>query len=56
MDRMASRSSQLRTFDLATRELVRQAKRNNAERSVSAFNQMTTSCVACHLLLREGVE
>jgi hypothetical protein len=47
---------QLQTFDLAMRELVRQAKRSNAEGSVSAFNQMTTSCVACHVLLREGVE
>ena len=47
---------QLRTFDFATQELVRQAKRHNAEGAALAFNQLTTSCVACHVLLREGVE
>ncbi len=48
--------AQLRTFDYANQELVRQAKRNNAEGATLAFNQLTTSCVACHVLLREGVE
>ncbi len=47
---------QLRTFDMANWELVRQAKRHNAEGATLAFNQLTTSCVACHVLLREGVE
>lgn len=47
---------QLRTFDLANWELIRQAKRHNAEGATLAFNQLTTSCVACHVLLREGVE
>ncbi|MCY3009178.1 MAG: hypothetical protein ACK5OC_14025 [Pirellula sp.] len=45
--------SQLQAFDLANNELVRQAKRKNAEGATMAFNQLTTSCVACHVLLRE---
>lgn len=48
--------AQLRTFDSANLELVRQANRGNAEGAALAFNQLTTSCVACHVLLREGVE
>ena len=46
--------SQLQAFDLANHELVRQAKRKNAEGATMAFNQLTTSCVACHVLLREN--
>jgi len=48
--------TQLRTFDFASQELVRQAKRNNAEGAALAFNQLTNSCVACHVMLREGIE
>ncbi len=48
--------AQLRTFELSNQELVRQAKRKNSEGAALAFNQLTTSCVACHVLLREGVE
>lgn len=47
---------QLRNFELANQELVRQADRKSAEGAALAFNQLTTSCVACHVLLREGVE
>lgn len=47
---------QLRSFDLAMVELIRQSKRHNPEGAALAFNQMTTSCVACHVLLREGVD
>ncbi len=47
---------QLRTFDAASQELIRQAKRKNAEGAALAFNQLTTSCVACHVLLREGID
>jgi cytochrome c556 len=47
---------QMRTFELANQELVRQAKRKNTEGALLAFNQLTASCVACHALLREGVE
>ena len=48
--------TQLQTFELANQEIVRQAKRHNAEGAALAFNQLTTSCVACHVMLREGVE
>lgn len=47
---------QLRAFDLATQELGRQAARKNAEGAALAFNQLTNSCVSCHVLLREGVD
>jgi cytochrome c556 len=47
---------QMQTFDFANQELVRQAKRRNVEGAILAFNQLTTSCVACHVMLREGVE
>ncbi|MEQ1826128.1 MAG: hypothetical protein ABL921_09280 [Pirellula sp.] len=48
--------TQLHSFELANQELIRQANRRNAEGATLAFNQLTTSCVACHTLLREGVE
>lgn len=48
--------AQVRTFDFANQELVRQAQRRNAEGATLAFNQLTTSCVACHILLREGAD
>jgi cytochrome c556 len=48
--------TQLQTFELANQEIVRQAKRHNAEGAALAFNQLTTSCVACHVMLREGIE
>lgn len=46
--------SQLKTFELANRELIRQAERRNVEGATLAFNQLTSSCVACHVQLREG--
>jgi hypothetical protein len=48
--------SHLHAFDLANQELARQAKRRNAEGAALAFNQLTSSCVACHVMLREGIE
>lgn len=47
---------QLRNFEFANLELVRMAKRKNAEGAALAFNQLTSSCVACHVMLREGVD
>ncbi len=47
---------QMNTFDSANLELVRQAKRHNIEGATLAYNQLTSSCVACHVMLREGVE
>ena len=48
--------TQLQTFELANQELIRNAKRNNPEAAVLAFNQLSTSCVACHVLLRSGID
>ena len=43
---------QLQVFELANREIERQAKANNLEGAAMAFHQLTTSCVSCHSLLR----
>lgn len=48
--------AQMVMFESATQELIRQAKRHNAEGAGLAFNHLTNSCVACHVLLREGIE
>jgi hypothetical protein len=48
--------TQLQTFDTAMAELIRHARKKNPEGAVLAFNHMTTSCVACHILIRQGVE
>jgi hypothetical protein len=44
------------SFDAASQELIRQSKRENAEGATLAFNQLTSSCVACHVLLREDAK
>ncbi|MDZ4847875.1 MAG: hypothetical protein SGI77_01150 [Pirellulaceae bacterium] len=51
--RSRSYSSHLQSFDLATRELTRQAREKNIEGATLAFHQLTTSCVACHRTIRE---
>ena len=48
--------TQLHSFELANKELVRHSLRRNVEGATLAFNQLTTSCVSCHTLLREGIE
>jgi hypothetical protein len=48
--------TQLHSFEVANQELVRNALRRNVEGATLAFNQLTTSCVACHSMLREGIE
>ncbi len=48
--------TQLKSFDLSTKELARHAARKNPEGATLAFNQMTASCVACHTLLRSGID
>ena len=40
--------TQLQVFELANREIERQAKANNLEGAAMAFHQLTTSCVSCH--------
>lgn len=49
-------AAQLRVFDLANRELTRQARKKNIEGATLAFQQLTGSCVACHITLREPAE
>lgn len=44
--------AQLQVFELANREIERQAKANNLEGAAMAFHQLTTSCVSCHRLIR----
>ena len=48
--------TQLHSFEVANQELVRHSVRRNVEGATLAFNQLTTSCVACHTMLREGIE
>jgi hypothetical protein len=52
--RTPSYKTHLQTFDLATRELKRQARTKNIEGATLAFHQLTTSCVTCHQSLRES--
>ena len=47
---------QVRNFDIALGELIRASEQGNITGATVAFNQMTTSCVACHALLREGID
>jgi hypothetical protein len=44
--------TQLQVFELANREIERQAKADNLEGAAMAFHQLTTSCVSCHVLIR----
>ena len=44
----------LRSFQLANQELIRQADRKNIEGATLAFNQLTGTCVACHVVLRQS--
>lgn len=46
-------TAQLHMFDMSTGELVAQARNKNIQGATLAFNQMTTSCVACHMDLRK---
>ncbi len=41
-----------RTFDSSLVEIAAQANEQNVEGAVLAFNQLTTSCIACHKTLR----
>jgi len=52
--RSPSYATHLESFDLATRELKRQAHAESIEGATLAFNQLTTSCVTCHQTIREA--
>ena len=40
------------SFDSSLIEVAAQAKEQNVEGAVLAFNQLTTSCIACHKIMR----
>lgn len=44
--------AQLQAFDFANMEIERQAKAGKLEGTAMAFQQLTTSCVSCHAMLR----
>jgi len=46
--------TQLKMFEEATDEMIRQAKRDNLDGAALAFTQLTVSCVNCHKRLREA--
>lgn len=50
----ATYTDHLRSFQLANQELIRQADRSNIEGATLAFNQLTGSCVACHVAIRQS--
>lgn len=45
---------QLSYFEMANRELLRQARAKNVEGAVLAYNQLNTSCVQCHKVVRDS--
>ncbi len=45
---------QLKYFNQATEEIIRQAQKDNLDGATLAFTQMTLSCVACHQELRDN--
>jgi hypothetical protein len=51
----ATYTNHLRVFQLANEELIRQAERENIEGATLAFHQLTSSCVSCHVAIRQGL-
>jgi hypothetical protein len=47
---------QVNTFDVALQQLIASAEEEEIQGATTAFNQMTSSCVACHALLRKGID
>ncbi len=41
-------------FEFANQELIRHAKEKNIDGATLAFNQLTTSCVQCHKIVRDS--
>jgi hypothetical protein len=44
--------TQLKTFEFATSELIRNSEQKNLDGATLAFTQMTISCVNCHKEIR----
>lgn len=45
---------QVAAFGLANQELIRQAEQKNLYGATLAYNQLTVSCVQCHIIVRDG--
>lgn len=45
---------QVTFFDMANKELIRQADKKNLEGATLTFNQLTVSCVQCHKIMRDA--
>jgi cytochrome c556 len=45
---------QMRAFEAANKELLRQAKAKNIEGATLAYNELTVSCVRCHQVVRKA--
>ena len=45
---------QVTAFNLANQELMRQAEEKNIYGATLAYNQLTVSCVQCHVIVRNG--
>lgn len=45
---------QVTYFEFAAKELIRQSKEKNIDGAMLAYNQLTTSCVQCHKVVRAG--
>lgn len=45
---------QVAYFEFANQELIRHAKEKNLDGATLAFNQLTTSCVQCHKIVRDA--
>jgi hypothetical protein len=43
---------QVTYFEFAAKELIRQSKEKNVDGATLAYNQLTTSCVQCHKVVR----
>jgi hypothetical protein len=46
-------STQLKSFEFAVGEILRQAAKENIEGVTSGFQQLTLSCVKCHKQMRQ---
>jgi hypothetical protein len=46
--------TQLKTFEFATSELIRNSEQENLDGATLAFTQMTISCVNCHKEIRKN--
>jgi hypothetical protein len=45
---------QVAAFDMANKELTKQAAAKNIDGAVLAYNQLTISCVQCHKIVRDA--